>query len=456
MRAARAGDSLAIFCGLLLNARLGLAQPRADNDTFELIARSDTYASLFRRALVPGRAGSLVETETAAPIYEYVSVRALRLDIGPLTDALSVEVSAWARGWPTAAKPENQLDGDVQTAFATLSHGPGFIRLGRQQMAGGAARFVRFDGLMLGGALGAGFEAGAYTGLTVLPRWDARPGYHHLGGEADTLLRDSDALAEPERSGHWLAGARFGYASSTLSASASFHEQREDGGLAHRNLGIDATGRVGWASLHASTILDTEALGLADARVWANLLPLEAVSLTVEYLHTEPALWLSRQSVLSVFAADRFDEAGGIATARLSSAITLEGAGFLTVYDDGRPGMRSEGSMRLAPDLRTVLRLSYVRLLAPKNGYHSLRASLSRRLLARTTGTLEAYSYLYDHAIASYRTSSVYSATLSRQIVPAWALLIGGSLARTPYAGLDAQALARASYSFEHSSPGGR
>jgi hypothetical protein len=398
----------------------------------------------------------LVETETAAPIYEYVSVRALRLDMGPLTDSLSVEVSAWARGWPTTARPERPFDGDVQTAFATLSHGPGFIRLGRQQMAGGAARFVRFDGLMLVGALGAGFEAGAYTGLTVLPRWDARPGYHHLGGEADTLLRDSSALAEPERSGHWLAGARFGYASSALSASASFHEQREDGGLSHRNLGIDASGRLRWASLHASTIVDTDSLRLADARLWANFSPLEAASLTVEYLRTEPALWLSRQSVLSVFASDRFDEVGGIATARLSDAITLEGSGFLTVYDDGRPGLRNEGSVRLSPDRRSVLRLSYVRLLAPKNGYHSLRASLSRRLLVQTTGTLEAYNYFYDHAIASYRTSSVYSATLSRQIVPAWTLLVGGSLARTPYAGLDAQALARASYSFEHSATGRR
>lgn len=461
MRAARAGESLALLGAMLLCARSAEAQQaaqslraqslRADGDSFELIARSDTYASLFRRALLPGRTGSLVSTETAAPVYEYVSLRALRLDAGPLIDGVSIEVSAWARGWPTAAKPERPLDGDVQTAFATLSARGHFVRLGRQQASGGAARFVRFDGIMLGSDLGAGLQAGAYTGLTVLPRWDARLGYHHLGGEAESLLRDSE-LPQPERSGHWLAGAHFGYASPALGLSASFHEQREQGELAHRNIGLDTRGRLGWASLHASTVVDADALRLADARVWADLAPVDAGSLSLEYLHTEPALWLSRQSVLSVFASNRFDEVGGTATARLGELLTLEGAGFLTVYDDGRPGVRSEASVRLVPDRRTTLRLSYVRLLAPKNGYHSLRASFSRRLLLHTTGTFEAYHYLYDHTIADYRSSSVYAGTLGQRLAAAWSVLVGASLARTPYAGIDAQALARVSYTFNHSS----
>jgi hypothetical protein len=88
-------------------------------------------------------------------------------------------------------------------------------------------------------------------------------------------------------------------------------------------------------------------------------------------------------------------------------------------------------------------------VLAPHNGYHSLRTSLSRRLLAATVGTLEIYGYFYDHAVSSYTTSSVYAATLSRQLSRPWSLLLGGSVARTPYAGLDAQALVRLSYTLD-------
>jgi hypothetical protein len=409
---------------------------------------------LFRRALLPGAAGSLIETDTASPLHEYISIRAQRLDAGPLRDGLDLEVAAWSRLWPTESELEPPIDGDVQTAFATLRLGPAFARLGRQHIAGGAARFARFDGLTVGAELGHGLEIEGYAGLTVLPRWDSRPGYHHLGSEADTLLRDSEALGRPDRAGHWLSGARFGYRSPAFSGSASFHEQREGGDLARRNLGLDARARASGASLGLSTILDTDALRLSDARVWADLAPIDALSLSIEYLHTEPALWLSRQSVLSVFSTDRFDEAGGSAALALSRAIRLEGAAFLSVYDAGRPGARSEGTLRLVPDERSLVRLSYVRVLAPRNGYHSLRTSLSRRLLMATVGTLEVYGYFYDHAVQSYRTSSVYAATLSRQLSEPWSLLLGGSFARTPYAGLDAQALVRLSYAIDQSQLG--
>jgi hypothetical protein len=457
MRAALVGLGAARLRGVLLAAHPSVAQQSAagaETDRFELVAQADSYAALFRRALLPGATGSLVDTDTVVPFHEYVSVRAQRLDMGPLKDGLDLEVSAWGRLWPAESDLERPLDGDVQTAFATLRHGPGFARLGRQHVVGGAARFSRFDGILAGAALGRGFEVEGYAGLTVLPRWDARPGYHHLGAGADTLLRGAEAVEQAERAGHWLSGARLGYRSTVLSGSLSFHEQRERGDIARRNLGLDARAQAAWAALGLSTILDTDSLRLADARVWSDLALSDALTLSVEYLHTEPALWLSRQSVLSVFSTDRFDETGGLATLALSRAVSLEGAAFLSIYDEHRPGARSEGTLRLVPDPRSLVRLSYVRVLAPRNGYHALRTSLSRRLLAATVGTLELYGYFYDHAVQSYRTSSVYAATLSRRLSTPWDLLLGGSLARTPYAGLDAQVLLRLSYAVDPSQLG--
>jgi hypothetical protein len=132
----------------------------------------------------------------------------------------------------------------VQTAYARYRHGPLALRLGRQNFAGGAARYARFDGLSLGAALGGGFEAEAYGGFTVLPRWDARPGYHHLGAASDSLLRNPDALPDPERSGYLLGGGRLGFAASRGNAALSFHEQHEPDGLTRRTLGIDGRAQV--------------------------------------------------------------------------------------------------------------------------------------------------------------------------------------------------------------------
>jgi len=320
---------------------------------------------------------------------------------------------------------------------------------------GGAARFTRFDGALLGVDLGAGFSAQAYGGLTVLPRWDTRPGYHHLGSDADALLRDPQAYQQPERSGHWLAGSRLGFSSKAFSASGSFHEQREHGDLAHRNLGLDARANVkNWVVVAGSAILDADSRRLADSRLWADATPWEPLTLSLEYLHTHPALWLSRQSVLSVFTTDRFDEVGTMATLRALKSLTLEGSGFLTLYDDNRPGARSEGTVRFVADARTVLRVSYVRLLAPSNGYHSLRTSLSRQLPWQTSATLEAYAYFYDRLLLGYRSSAVYAGTLAYQPSSSWRLLWGASLARTPYAGLDAQTLLRVVYDFGYSRRG--
>jgi hypothetical protein len=461
MRAARLSGGAAALTFLSVFSAAAepppLRPPPVEQDRFELRARSETQATLFRRALSPGPEGSLIETSTAVPLSEYLVLSAKDLDTSWRKNSVDLELSAWSRFWPTSAGPEQPLDGDVQTAAVTYRHAPALLRLGRQQFVGGAARFTRFDGALLGAELGAGFSAEAYAGLTVRPRWDARPGYHHLGSDADSLLRDPQAYQQPNRSGDWLAGARLGFSAPAFSASGSFHEQREHGDLAHRNLGLDARADLAKAVvLSGSAILDADSGRLADSRFWADASPWKPLSLSVEYLHTHPALWLSRQSVLSVFTTDRFDEVGAMATLHPVQGLTLEGSGFVTLYDDNRPGTRSEGTLRLVADSRTVLRSSYVRLLAPSNGYHSLRTSLSRQLPWQTSATFEAYAYLYDHAVLGYRSSSVYAATLAYEPSVAWRFSWGASLARTPYAALDAQTLLRVVYDFGNVARGGR
>jgi len=423
----------------------------------ELSARSETYAELFRRALLPGPNGALVSSETVAPVYEYVFVRATNVATPWRNDGLDFELAAWGRGWLGARDAEQPLDGDVQIANARYRRGPFSLRVGRQQVAGGAARFARFDGANFATELGAGVDANAYAGWTVLPRWNERRTYQQLGASAE-IAPTGATLEQASRGKYWLVGGRVGWRASGKSAGLSIHEQREPGGVARRNLGMDARfPLVDHALLGTTALLDLERGRFADARLWLDTTPADFAALSIELLHTEPALFLSHQSVLSVFGSDSYEEAGGYATLSATRALAFEASGFAQVYHGGRPGARSELAVRTFADAAraTFVRVAYARLLSPDNGYHSLRSSLSRRFTPRLSATLEAYAYLYDRAIRGYRASTVYAGTLSFEPARQLSLLLGASLAHSPYANLDAQTTLRASYAFDLSARGG-
>jgi hypothetical protein len=446
--------------GLAITLAMALQRPSdawGERDRFELVGRSETSIQVFRRAMLPGQNGTLVSTETALPIHEALYLGARDVDALGAEDNLDLDFAAWGRLWPTDTELEPRFDGDLQTASVRYRLGPAWVRLGRQHAAGGAARFVRFDGVQLGAAQPVGAFVDAYAGYSVLPRYDRRPTYRHLGSSEGELLRYS---VEPlERGEHWLFGGHLGYRSPRANASLSLHEQRESAGLERRNLGVDAGLQVvDSAGLGGSALLELESKRLASLRLWADFRPHSAVELGTEFFRAEPALLLSRTSVLSVFSSDAYDELGGTATIRALRWLRFDTSGYVELYAGDELGSRGEVGARLSSDTAesTAVRVSYARVSAPENGYHSLRTSLGRALTRRLATTLEAYGYFYDQPIAGYGSSSVYSATVSYRALDALELLWGGSLARSPYASLDAQTLLRVNYDFDASRAGVR
>jgi len=457
-----APSALALF---LLVASPGRAEENAGGsgdatktesaDRFSVSARSETYLELYEQALVPGPNGTLVPTELAAPIHEYLLANAQDLDTPWDTDSVDLEFAAWARLWPTKSDMERPFDGDVQTASVRYRKGPAWVRLGRQHVAGGAARFGRFDGVMVG-ASHAGLFAEGYGGFTVLPRWNERPGYHELGEAEDRLLLYPGPA--PERPGYWLAGGRIGYSTPRLSGSLSLHEERRTGDVDRRAIGVDVGGRpMDDISVGASTLIDLDGLDFADTRVFIETTPHRLVDVGAEFSRAVPGLLLSRQSVLSVFSESNYDEVGGRVTVRAQPWLRFEGNGFLVAYE-GEPGARGEVAARLSVDRRhpTLARVAYARLVAPENGYQSVRVSLSRALSPRIATTLEAYGYFYDDPIGGSSTSSLYSGTATYRVIDPLELLWGASLGHSRFAALDAQTMVRATYSFDAPPPARR
>lgn len=418
-------------------------------DRFSVSAQSETYVQLYRRALVPGQNGQVVPTETAAPVTEYLFANARDVDAPWQKDSIGVEFAAWGRLWPTSSSIERPFDGDVQTASVRLEAGPAWARIGRQQIGGGAARYVRFDGAMVG-ARHRGFFIEGYGGFTVLPRWNDQPGYHRLGAAEDTLLVYQPAT--PMRGNYWLTGARLGYQTADISGSLSFHDEEVKGGVDRRNLGLDLGARpFEQASIGASALLELDSLRFASARLWIDATPHKLFDLSAEVLHTEPALLLSRQSVLSVFSTDGFEEVGGTLTSKIASWLRLDTNGYIEAYRGTGPGARGEAAARFTLDRArpTFARIGYTRVIAPKNGYQALRFSVSRKLLPKLSSTLEAYGYFYDDPIAGYKTSSLYAGTASYQVIDPLEIMWTASLAQSPYAALDAQTMLRATYRFD-------
>ena len=406
---------------------------------------------LFQRALLPGPAGSMVTPQTTLPIYDYMMFRVVDADMPWAKNSADMELSLWGSGTLTGTDGQQRTyDGDVSVASVTQRFGLGYVKLGRQYITEGAARFAHLDGISTGVRSKLGLDLSGYAGWTVLPRWDARPNYQHLGTSSDSLVTSADQLPNSDRSGNWMMGARVGYSANRLGEiGLSVHEQRENHELGRRDAAldlhffpveaIDASGRA---------LVDLDSKGLADTFIGVSFHPGRAWDIATEYRRVIPTLLMSRQSVLSVFAVDRFDEVGGELRYHLSPRISLFGGSYVEWLQGDGVGSRTRGGAKIYPDdaHRLMVQFSYTRVVESSNGYHGTRISAVYRLLNPVTLSAEQYTYLYDVAIRGMRTSSVQVATGSWRFLRQWELMLGGSLFHSPYAAMDAQAMLRLSY----------
>lgn len=450
---------IALLAVAYLVARTASAQPLPSEREWQpapqVFAHSQTTLRLFQRALLPGPNGALVRADTLVPIYEYWSLSGTGVVTPVSAEPASFELSGWVDATLGERRYEQPISGDVTAAWFRQPAGAFVITLGRQASFGGAARYVRFDGAdvtwgtpRVGHAFYADVEL--YAGYTVLPRWDARPGYHQLGSAADTLIRDGTTLPEADRSGHSLHGGRAQVEfASRAAAGVSFHEQREEARLQRRNLGFDLTVTPLEAlTLTSDLVLDTEQFAVVDASAWLDVEASERWWGTLSFLHVNPQLYLSRQSVFSVFDTSGFDEVGLELSHLPLPSTSLTARGFLEWFARGRMGTRAELQLRMDVDRAAMTRLgmTYARVVVPEGGYHSVRNSIRRRLWAPLSATAEAYLYWYDRTVASRRSATVFAANLEWAWSHRVRLLWGASLAQTPYAAGDLQTLLRLSY----------
>ena len=422
----------------------------SNGDRLFYSAHAATYVPFFKRALLPGPAGATVNSELAVPIHEYLFLRLGDIDSPAGEDMVDAELSLWAAGNVVDLDNRRRFEGDVSVANITHRFGPASVRLGRQIYTAGAARFAQFDGVGLELHTVGGFGASAYGGLTVLPQWSGRPSYQQLGSSFDTLVEDPGAFPEPTRTGNWLGGGRVAYSRRKLGTiGLSFHEERENSELGRRDVGADLlVDAFDAATLTGRALMDADSASLSDATVAFDVYPTEDWDVALEYRRVTPTLLLSRQSVLSVFSVDMFDELGLGIGVHPSARWSVGVDGAVDRLESGEAGYRAGVDASLSPDDagRWVLLVNYGRVEEELNGYHSVRLGVKWRIADPFSLVGEHYTYLYDEPVVRLGSSNVEAASLQWQPATQWDVLLGGSAIRSPYAKLDTQVLLRVIY----------
>lgn len=426
-------------------------------DRFEFYGRTVTNVQMFERALLPGPGGTSVSQQFMAPIHQSLSARAVGVDTPLGEDSLEIQIAAYGQGVPGADDAVQPGTFDVASAFVKQDFRDLSVSIGRQVTAGGAARYSRFDGGKVTLKTASGLELSGYGGLTALPRYNQQYGYHHLGDNYESWSTEAGASLTMDRAAQWMGGMRALFRSDAVgSLGFSFHQQAEDEDLYRSTLGLDgALVVIDDLELTADAQFSAESARFSDVRVAALVEAFKYASgelvLRGEFLHTVPSLFLSQSSVLSVFAFEEITEAGGEVSAGLPAGFSVDVSAYGQMYQEGEPGLRAEGGVRLVSDKdRTFFARSVVgRLSTRDNGYVMLRNSLSYRMTEHLSSLVDIYYYRYDEPISEIRSSTFYAGHLAYEWAKNWNGRIGASLTRSPYASADLQALARVEYQFE-------
>jgi hypothetical protein len=369
-----------------------------------------------------------------APLYEILSMSARDIR-NPVAEDLQLVVSTWGAAsigsnlvWYDNSPPEHRLFGDLDLAYlqGEILKRSVQLRVGRQLVAGGVTGSIQLDGANALVRLPLGFGISAYAGSPVSQRFGAR---------------GSETTWNPQRGNLAFGGRGYWTLPSWAEVGLSVVDVEDRGDPSRRQVGAD----LRFTPLRLLTFLANSAYDLYESR-WAEtnvagqyqLLPKLLVG--ADYRHVEPDLFLPRDSILAVFAAEQRNEVGGsVQYDPLKTVTVIVDYHYLMEQDDG-VGHRANGRVTWRPAFATTLGAEiglYQLYNKPSgsylnNGYFQARAFGSKQI-GRLSGTLDLQEYAFQQTINGQQNSFIATATLGYVIGHGFAALVSGSGGATPY-----------------------
>ena len=390
-------------------------------------ARADTVRASSTTMLLARQDFRDGSTITAVPVYELIDVNAS--DMHTRYADFEVALSTWGsidladkRFWQNGASVDSRFTGDVNVGFvrADLLNHALTLRLGRQMIADGTSRMVQIDGAAAEVRLPANFGLTGYAGSPVAPRFTTRGGTEVVGNLAATFTTGGRA--------YWRYPGLLDLGASVVVATNGGDPARQDVGvdfkLTPHHL-IALTGSDFW-SLYEDRI--------GEAAVAAQVFPVHHLDVTVDYRHVEPDLFLSRNSILAVFAADKRNDVGGAVHYGGIKFVALDADYHYLIEDAGHGHWaRLKGTAHPSVSSTAGVELSYLKNAASvDNGYKQARLFGAVELY-KVTGTLDLNGYFYDGAINGEKKSLLATATIAYPLWRGWRATLAGSAGTTPY-----------------------
>lgn len=359
---------------------------------------------------------------TVVPAYE-----ALTLTVGDFGFKHVEDFKIAVQGWGLVAfgdpRPGEASTGDLDLGYV---EGKVFsrhlaIRLGRQMVAGGAARYTPLDGLRVDLRVWKGLGLTAYGGAPVTPRFGISRGDAAVGGR---LFWQQSFDTEIGLSAiHVLGEGRV----ARQDAAADLRW-----GL-HRSLYLTAYG-----------LLSLKEMRLGEAAASLNWEPARKVMVTVDYRRVAPDLFLPRNSVFSVFSQETRDEAGASLYYNPHPRLRLYGD-YRFVRDDYGMGHRGgvKGTLSFAQGAAAGVEVRVLHLPSEANqGYVQTRLFGYQRVNSLFF-SLDADAYWLETPIHGQDLSFTAAATAGYDFASGWKIALTGLGDVTPFVERRYEVLAR-------------
>ncbi len=403
--------------------------------------RADTIQTSSTTMLNAGQDYRAGNVQTAVPAYEMVDISATDVKT-PYTDNLEITLSTWGafdagnnvRFWQNGAlATDNRLSGDINLAFVradffdrTLT-----LRVGRQMVADGVARMLQIDGGELELKLPAGFGVSGYAGTPVQPRFQALGGPYTVGNTEATFVTGSRVF--------WRYPGLLDVGTSVAIATDRGDVSRQDVGADFRFTPTQMLTFVGsgWWSLYEDRI--------GEASLSAIVSPVRQLDVTLDYRHVEPDLFLPRNSILAVFAADKRNDLGGAVHWGAMKNLGVDADYHVLLEEGAGTGHWARLKGTLHPGVNSTVGAEASYLHEPENGYTLARLFGSKTLQA-ITGTLDLYAYFFERTVNGEDKTLQATATLGYDIARGWRALVAGTAGATAYLSNQFQIMAKLVY----------
>jgi hypothetical protein len=274
--------------------------------------RSEMFFTERPRMRSIGAGQYAIRSERVFPFYETIQLRADELG----TKGLSVQFEGWAGVDLADVYFDRRVVADPTYLFVEYRDHGVDLRLGRQLAFSGVTRGLHFDGLY------AAYETPAHLGVEALggvvvspdlgPDWyrdqPADPGYDDYGA----------GFSDWDRQGDYAVGGRIFYRlAGRVSAGVSVLEVTELDETDRRLLGVDLDFTpLSWIGATGNAALDLVVSRLQEANLAIDIVPIRQLTLSADYRHADPTLYLSHMSIFSVFSTEEYDAVGGAVRVR--------------------------------------------------------------------------------------------------------------------------------------------